>query len=128
MTLKQRFMAVAFAVAVALPLAAKEVPQQWEVLDPSGVIEVKYAKPAPRLSTLDGKTIVLHWNSKNNGNLFLDRVAELLKEKAPKAKVIKLYEVDPSTNKIAGSLAESTRIANIIKDMKADLVIGSSAD
>lgn len=128
MTFRQKVLAVAAAAAVALPLAAKEVPQQWEVLDPSGVIEVKYSKPAPRLTTLDGKTVVLHWNSKHNGDKLLDRVAELLKEKAPKTKVVKMYEVDQSTNHIAGSVAESARIAKIAKDLRADLVISSSAD
>ena len=38
---------------------AKEAPQEWELVNPSGVIEVKYFKPAPRLTSLDGKTIVL---------------------------------------------------------------------
>ena len=107
---------------------AKEAPQEWELVNPSGVIEVKYFKPAPRLTSLDGKTIVLRWNEKHNGDSFLNRVAELLKEKAPTAKVIKLYDIDKSTVKISGSAAESVRIAKVIKELKADIVIASQAD
>lgn len=107
---------------------AKEASQQWELVNPAGVIEVKYFKPAPRLTSLDGKTIVLRWNEKHNGDIFLNRVAELLKEKVPTAKVIKLYEVDKSTIKISGSAKESARIAEVIKGLKADIVIATQAD
>jgi hypothetical protein len=58
----------------------------------------------------------------------LDRIAELLAEKLPSAKVIKIYEADKSTVKISGANAESTRIAKVIKDLKADIVIASQAD
>ncbi|KAB0668857.1 hypothetical protein F6V30_15175 [Oryzomonas sagensis] len=108
--------------------AAKEDVQQWEVLNPTGIVDIKPVKPAPRLTTLEGKTIVLRWNDKHNGNNMLDRVAELLKEQVPSAKVIKLYEVDKSTIKISGSQKESARIAKVIKDLGADLVIASQAD
>ncbi len=121
--------AVLLAV-VALPSAAypAEAVQEWELINPAGTIAITPVKPAPRLTTLEGKTVVLRWNGKHNGNNFLDRVAELLAQKVPSAKVIKLYEVDKSTVKISGSNAESARIAKVIKGLKADLVIGSQAD
>lgn len=107
---------------------AKEQAQQWEIINPSGVIEIKYFKPAPRLTSLEGKTIVLRWNEKHNGDKFLDRIAELLNEKFPTAKVIKLYEVDKSTIKISGSAKEAARIADVIKGLKADIVIAAQTD
>lgn len=107
---------------------AKEQAQQWELINPSGVVEIKPVLPAPRLSTLEGKTIVLRWNGKHNGDKFLDRIAELVNEKVPSANVIKLYEVDKSTIKISGSAKESARIAQVIKGLKADIVIASQAD
>jgi hypothetical protein len=108
--------------------SAREAIQEWELINPAGTIAITPVKPAPRLSTLEGKTVVLRWNGKHNGNNFLDRVAELLAEKVPGAKVVKLYEVDKSTVKISGSNAESARIAKVIKELKGDLVIGSQAD
>jgi len=107
---------------------ATEIAQQWEVINPSGAIETQYFKPAQRLTSLDGKTIVLRWNEKHNGDNFLNRIAELLQEQVPTAKVIKLYEVDKSTIKISGSAKESERIAEVIKGLKADIVIASQAD
>jgi hypothetical protein len=107
---------------------AGEIPQEWELVKPEGVVEIKQCQPAPRLTMLKGKTIVLRWNDKHNGNNFLDRTAELLKEKVPSAKVIKLYEIDKTTIKISGSNLEAVRIAKIIKDLKADIVIAAQSD
>jgi hypothetical protein len=107
---------------------AREQAQEWEIINPAGVVEIKQVQLAPRITTLEGKTIVLRWNGKHNGDNFLDRIAELLKEKVPSAKVIKLYEVDKSTIKISGSMAESERIAQVIKGLRADIVIAAQTD
>jgi hypothetical protein len=117
-------------VSITMPglTSAREVEQEWELINPEGTMAIKIAQPASRPDRIDGKTIVLRWNSKHNGDNFLNRIAELLAEKVPSAKVIKLYEVDKSTVKTSGSNAESARIAKVIKDLKADIVIGSQAD
>ena len=115
-------------LALPLPALATEAAQDWEVINPQGTVAIQEIKLAPRLTTLEGKTIVLRWNSKHNGDNYLDRVAELLAQKVPSAKVIKLYEQDKSTVRTSSSNAESLRIAKVIKGMKADLVIASQAD
>ena len=115
-------------LAVPVLCSAMEAVQEWEVINPMGTIAIQPIKLAPRLASLEGKTIVLRWNGKHNGNNYLDRIADLLAEKLPSAKVIKLYEVDKSTVKISGSNAESARIAQVIKGLKADIVIASQAD
>ena len=107
---------------------AKEQAQAWEIINPAGVVEIKQVQLAPRLTTLEGKTIVLRWNGKHNGDNFLNRIAELFKEKVPSATVVKLYDVDKSTVKISSNIAESARIAQLIKGLHADIVIGSQAD
>jgi len=115
-------------LSLALPAFATEAEQEWELLNPQGTIAIKEMKLAPRLTTLEGKTIVLRWNGKHNGDNYLNRIAELLAEKVPSAKVIKLYELDKSTVRTSSSNAESLRIAKLIKEMKADMVIASQAD
>jgi len=117
---------VFMAIPAAVP--AKERVQEWEFINPTGTIAIKPLKPAPRLSTLEGKTIALRWNSKHNGDNYMNRIADLLAEKVPSAKVIKVYEVDKSTIKTSASNQESARIAKVIEDLKPDLVIGSQAD
>lgn len=109
-------------------VVAKETIQEWEFIKPEGVVEIKPVAPAPRLSSLEGKTVALRWNGKHNGDNFLDRIAELFKEKMPSVKVVKLYEVDQTTIKISGSAQESARIAKVIKNLKADIVIGAQTD
>ncbi len=106
----------------------KESLQAWEIVNPAGTIERKTAKLAPRLDTLEGKTILLRWNFKHNGNHYLDRICELLAEKAPGAKVIKIYEVDRSTINQSGSMEDSARLAKRISALKPDLVIGAHGD
>jgi len=109
-------------------VSIKETKQEWEVINPAGTIEIKTAKGAPRLTTLEGKTILLRWNFKHNGNHYLDRISELLKEKVPSAKVLKIYEIERSTINQSGSLEDSARLATVIADLKPDLVISAHAD
>ncbi|EGB15548.1 hypothetical protein DND132_2344 [Pseudodesulfovibrio mercurii] len=110
------------------PAIAAEQAQEWEVLNPTGVVKQANIKPAARPDTLEGKTIVFRWNGKHNGNNFLQRLTELMAEKYPSAKIVKAWEVDPSLNKISGNKVESKRIAKALKDMGADLVIASQCD
>lgn len=122
---------LALAVAAmlgAVPALAADKPQEWELINPTGAVETSSIDPAPRLTTLEGKTVVLRWNGKNNGNVLLDRLAELLAKRFPKTKVVKSYELDPSLNVISANAAESQRISTVLKGMKPDLIIASQAD
>ncbi len=110
------------------PAIFKERTQAWEIINPAGTIEIKTARLAPRLTALEGKTVLLRWNFKHNGNHYLDRISELLAEKVPSAKVIKIYEIDRSTINQSGSLEDSSRLARVIADFNPDLVIGAHGD
>ena len=79
-------------------------------------------------ASLEGKTVVLRWNSKPNGDKLLSRVAELLTEKVPGVKVIKLWEQDKSTAVLTEDQAASEALAKKIAALKPDLVIASQAD
>jgi hypothetical protein len=113
---------------LAGPALAAEKPQEWEIINPTGVVKKPDVKPAKRLTSLAGKTVVLRWNGKHNGDNFLQRISELLAEKEPTAKIIKAWQTDPSLNKIAGNAGESKRIANALKEMGADIVIAAQCD
>ena len=87
--------------AIAAPGAqAAEKPQEWELVNPAGIIEKASVDPAKRIASLDGKTIALRWNSKHNGDVVLNRLAELLAKKYPSATIVKTYETDKSLNAI----------------------------
>jgi hypothetical protein len=59
-----------------------------EFLDPTDSVAVP-RKTAPRLESLEGKTITLLDISKAKGNHLLDRVAELLRERAHPRDVVR---------------------------------------
>jgi hypothetical protein len=117
---------MAFIIPAAL--SARETAQEWELVNPEGIVAVKPIEIATRIPSLEGKTVGLKWNTKPNGNLFLDRVAELLTQKVPGVKIIKFYNVEPSTVPQSGNVAESQRKAQIIAKYKPDIVIGSQCD
>jgi len=108
--------------------SAKEVIQQWELVNPAGVIKVMPIKMAPRINSLEGKTVGLKWDMKPNGNIFLDRVAELLRERVSGVKILKFYELEPSTAPQSENMQVADRKAQIIAKYKPDIVIGAQAD
>lgn len=128
MRLRLGLAALAMLCMMAVTAVAAEKPQEWEIINPTGVIKKANLKPAPRITSLEGKTIVLRWNGKHNGDNFLQRLAELFAEKVPTAKIVKDWEVNPSHNKISGNQNESQRIAADIKKLGPDIVIGSQCD
>ena len=121
----------ATAALCAAPLAqAAEQPQEWELVNPAGVIEKVAVEPAKRITALEGKTIALRWNGKNNGDVVLDRLAELLSKKYHSAKVVKVYRdmADQNVSKISATQAESMRISKAVASVRPDIVIASQAD
>jgi len=108
---------------------AKEREQRWEILNPRGVVKIDPMEINPHPSTLEGKTIMLRWNGKHNGDNFLNRVAELLEEKVRGVKIIKSWEVAPETvEPITGSQERSLELMKKLAAFRPDLVIASQAD
>jgi hypothetical protein len=108
---------------------AKEQEQRWELLNPEGVVKIEPMEINPHPSTLEGKTIMLRWNGKHNGDNFLNRVAELLAEKVREVKIIKSWEVAPETvDPITGSQERSLELMKKLAALKPGLVIASQAD
>jgi len=106
------------------PSGAKN--QVIDVYCPTGaVITKEYSDIASRVSTLEGRRIGLLWNGKPNGDIFLDRVAEILEKRCKDIKIIKFWKVDPEHTALSNKYSEETldRIAN-----SADIVIASQAD
>ena len=118
-------------VLFAIPDTAfsKEANQIWELLNPEGVIKIEPMEINPHPTTLEGKTVLLRWNGKHNGDKFLDRLAELLAQKVKGIKIIKSWEVAPETvDPISGSPERSMELMKKLAAFKPDLVIGSQAD
>ena len=100
----------------------------YKVVRPTGDVTMQMITQAPRLGTLEGKTVVLRWNGKPNGNILLDRIAELLTEKVKDVKIVKAYELMPETSQISHSTQKGQEYAKKILSLKPDIIIGSQAD
>jgi len=117
------------------PVPVPEAERKWEICNPQGVPEPK--KPvtlAKRIDSFEGKTIGLWWNGKPNGDILLNRVAELLTKRFKDIKVVKFWEVKPETKAFLGGGGRSGEggpgDAKIHEWMakSVDLVIASQAD
>ena len=82
----------------------------------------------PHPASLEGKTVLLRWNGKMNGDRFLTRVGELLAQQVKNVKIVKLWELDKTTASISKDLQASERVAATVAGLKPDLVIAVQAD
>ncbi len=85
-------------------------------------------KLSPHPLSLEGKTVLLRWNGKLNGDKYLNRVGELLTQQIKNVKVIRLWELDKNTAAISKDLQASEQVAAGIVKLKPDIVIASQAD
>lgn len=96
------------------------------VYNPTGVIMAeKISKFSPRIESFEGKRIGLLWNSKPNGDHYLNRVAELLTRRFKNAEIIKFWESYP--NETANPDKKSDAALDIISQ-NADVVISAGGD
>jgi hypothetical protein len=92
------------------------------------VPKVGPVKINPHPASLEGKTVLLRWNGKMNGDKYLARVGELLAQQAKNVKIVKLWEADKSTAAISKDAQASEQVAEAIAKIKPDLVIAAQAD
>lgn len=104
-----------------------EEASTWTLVNPEGVQKVEAIKLNEHPSSLEGKTVALRWNGKENGNVFLDVVAEQLEKNVKDIKVIKLYETMPETNDY-GPSKMGPEVIDKVAALKPDLIISSQAD
>jgi hypothetical protein len=79
-------------------------------------------------ASLEGKTVVLRWNGKFNGDKYLNHVGALLSKQVKNVKIVKLWETDKNTAAISKDLQASEQVAAAVAKLKADLVIAAQAD
>ena len=116
------------AAIFAVPSMAAEPIMEWELVNPTGVIKLAQVEPARRITALDGKTVALRWNGKHNGDVVLDRIAELMHQKYPNTRIVKTYRDNTGLNTITGTPAISAKVTDAVAAVKPDLVIASQCD
>jgi hypothetical protein len=109
--------------------ARKKAGEIWELLNPEGIVSVQPMSLNPHPGELEGKKILLRWNGKHNGDLFLNRIAERLLDQIKGVRIIKAWEKAPDTVvAISGSQERSFSLAETCAALKPDIVIGSYGD
>ena len=107
-----------------MPIAREE----YELMNPEGVVLLEAMNVNPHPDTLEGKTVVLRANEKHNADNALDRIAELLKEQVKNLTIVKAWEVVPETRDNSQGPERSKQFAQKLAALKPDLVIGSQGD
>ena len=100
----------------------------WELVNPEGTVQLEPFAIKPHGQTLKNKTVLLHWNGKHNGDVFLNKIAGLLTEAVEGVKIIRSWEVAPETAVTSPNLSASKKKVRKLADFKPDIIIGSQGD
>jgi len=101
---------------------------KWVLINPEGTIQLETVSARPRPKSLEEKTVLLRWNGKHNGDLFLNRIGELLVENVKDVKIVKGWEAIPETNVITSNANKSKELAKKLSELKPDISIGAQGD
>jgi hypothetical protein len=105
-----------------------EKQTKWKLVNPEALVQIEADHVNQHPKDLSGKTVVLYWNGKPNGDLFLNRMGELLIEKVSRVRVIKAWESRPSTKRTDPTAKASSATAQELARLNPDLVIGAPGD
>ena len=106
----------------------REDKTKWKLVNPEPLVQIEADQVNPHPEDLSGKTVVLYWNGKPNGDLFLNRIGKLLVERVDNVKIIKAWEVLPSTKRTDPNAESSRATAEELARLNPDVVIGAPGD
>jgi hypothetical protein len=108
----------------AVPAAGKEAT--YAVVSPLGESTVKMITMAPRLDTLEGKTICMVWNGLFKGEVTLPIMAEWLKKKYPTANVIPYTEMPRESSWLPWPTKTQEDLAAVFRERGCQAVISGN--
>jgi len=100
----------------------------YSVVSPLGDSAVKTITMAPRLETLEGKTVCMMWNHAFKADITLPAIAESLRSKYPDIKIVPYTEIDAAI-RAAGHDDTSTDAATlrtVLKEQGCDALISGN--
>jgi len=100
----------------------------WKLVNPEGIVQSESTAANLHPAKLEGKTILLRWSGKHNGDVFLDRIASLLAGKIDDVKLIKAWEIFPESANISQNSEVSKKIAADLSKLKPDISIAAQGD
>lgn len=124
----RRRVGLIFSMMVLIMYTMPGLPGYAMASEDKKIPKVGPVKMNSRPASLEGKTVLLRWNGKYNGDKFLSRVGELIPQQVKSVKIIKMWEMDKATATISKSAEVSKQVAANITKLKPDLVIAAQAD
>ena len=124
----RRRVGLIFSMMVLIMYTMPGLPGYAMASEDKKIPKVGPVKMNSRPASLEGKTVLLRWNGKYNGDKFLIRVGELIPQQVKSVKIIKMWEMDKATATISKSAEVSKQVAANITKLKPDLVIAAQAD
>jgi hypothetical protein len=100
----------------------------WTLVNPEPSVNSTTDRVNNRPGDLTGKTVVLYWNGKPNGDVLLNRIGELIKEKESSIKILKAWEEIPSSVHTEPTHESSRSVAQKLAGLNPDIVIGAPGD
>ncbi|HEX2829619.1 MAG TPA: hypothetical protein VHP37_24960 [Burkholderiales bacterium] len=102
--------------------------QKLTVLSPEGLDAVKRTGPAPRLSSLEGKTVCEVWNGVFKGDVTFPIIRAQLRARYPGVRIVPYTELPhaPATDHPARQRALALEIAALVKAKGCDAVISGN--
>jgi hypothetical protein len=101
---------------------------RWKLVSPQAAKTAARERVNGHPPDLSGKTVVLYWNGKPNGDVFLSRVGELLRSRFPDLRVVRAWESKPLTRESDPTREASGMTAAEIAALGPDIVIGAAGD
>ena len=97
----------------------------WDLVNPEGAARPVSLRPAPRPTSLEGKTVGLAWNGKPGGDHALNEIGDLLARAVPSVRLIRYWEEIPDS---VSPRELSASVIQAMADQHPDLVIVSQGD
>jgi hypothetical protein len=100
----------------------------WRLVNPEPAASMGGKRVNQHPLDLSGKTVVLYWNGKPNGDVFLDCIGRLLIARVADVRIVKAWEARPSTRTTDPNSDASRATAAEIAALMPDMVIGAPGD
>ena len=102
--------------------------ERYEVVSPAGVDTVKRVSAAPRLATLDGRTIGEVWNGVFKGDVTFPVIRRLLQARYPDLEIVPYtaFPHTPGSDNPTRQRELAREIAALAKDKGCDAVISGN--
>jgi hypothetical protein len=109
-------------------MSRDDTAAKWKLVTPEATVSFGDERVNAHPDRLSGKTVLLYWNGKPNGDVFLNRLAELLMTEIGDVTIVKAWEASTVTGEGDPTVEGSKETARKLAAFSPDVVIGAAGD